>query len=211
MVTDVEWIDDQSMRVALASGQAADVYLSPARRLGNDTCFAPPGVRSISSAWEPIPDQAATEEEVYASRGLPFIPPELRSGGEEFERVAEIPSLVTLADINGEFHAHTTWSDGAASVREMADAAAARGYSLLGITDHSQGLAVAGGLDVERLRLQRIEIDDANRRGRESDSWPARKSRFTVTARSISTTRRLPASTSSSPHFTPGCASHETN
>jgi DNA polymerase (family 10) len=109
-----------------------------------------------------FPDQAATEEEVYASHGLPFIPPELRTGHEEFERFAEIPSLVTLADINGEFHAHTTWSDGAASVRQMADAAAARGYSVLGITDHSQGLAVAGGLDVERLRLQRIEIDDAN-------------------------------------------------
>ena len=109
-----------------------------------------------------IPDQAATEEEVYASHGLPFIPPELRTGQEEFERFEEIPSLVTLTDINGEFHAHTTWSDGSASVRQMAEAAAARGYNLLGITDHSQGLAVAGGLDVERLRLQRTEIDEAN-------------------------------------------------
>ena len=69
---------------------------------------------------------------------------------------------MTLADINGEFHTHTTWSDGAASVQEMAVAAAARGYVLLGITDHSQGLAVAGGLDVERLALQRTEIDIAD-------------------------------------------------
>ena len=109
-----------------------------------------------------IPEQAANEEEIYAALGLPFIPPELRSGGEEFERLGEISSLVTLADINGEFHAHTTWSDGAASVRQMADAAASRGYSVLGITDHSHSLAVAGGLDVERLGRQRIEIDEVN-------------------------------------------------
>jgi DNA polymerase (family 10) len=110
----------------------------------------------------PIPENAATEDEIYLSRGLPFIPPELRSGGEEFGRFGEIASLVTTADINGEFHTHTTWSDGAASVMQMASAAAARTYSLLGITDHSQGLGVAGGLDVERLRQQRIEIDAAN-------------------------------------------------
>jgi DNA polymerase (family 10) len=162
MVTDFEWIDDQSLRVALASGQGADIYLSQPAAWGT-TLLRATGTAEHLERLGPIPNQSATEEEVYAGCGLPFIPPELRSGGEEFERFAEIPSLVTLTDINGEFHAHTTWSDGATSVREMADAAAARGYSLLGITDHSQGLAVAGGLDVERLRLQRIEIDDANR------------------------------------------------
>jgi DNA polymerase (family 10) len=146
----------------LASGQAADVYLSQPVAWGT-TLLRATGTAEHLERLGSIPDQAATEEEVYAGHGLPFIPPELRSGREEFERFAEIESLVTLGDIQGEFHTHTTWSDGAASVREMADAAAARGYSLLGITDHSQGLAVAGGLDVERLRLQRIEIDEANR------------------------------------------------
>jgi DNA polymerase (family X) len=162
MVTDVDWTDDQSMRVALASGQAADIYLSQPAAWGTTLLRATGNAEHLERLGA-IPDQAATEEEVYVSRGLPFIPPELRSGREEFERFAEIASLVNLGDIHGEFHAHTTWSDGAASVREMADAAAARGYSLLGITDHSQGLAVARGLDLERLRLQRIEIDDANR------------------------------------------------
>src|SRR5215207_1365482 len=162
MVTDIEWIDEQSMRVSLASGQAADVYLSQPAAWGTTLLRATGNAEHLVRLGA-IPQQAATEDEVYASRGLPFISPELRSGHEEFERFADIPLLVTLGDINGEFHAHTTWSDGAASVREMADAAAARGYSLLGITDHSQGLAVAGGLDAERLRLQRIEIDDANR------------------------------------------------
>jgi DNA polymerase (family 10) len=162
MVTDIDWIDDQSMRVTLASGLAADIYLSQPAAWGTTLLRATGNAEHLERLGA-LPDQAATEEEVYASRGLPFIPPELRSGREEFERFADIPSLVTSEDVNGEFHAHTTWSDGAASVREMADAAAARGYSLLGITDHSQGLAVAGGLDVERLRLQRIEIDNANR------------------------------------------------
>ena len=172
MVTDVDWIDDQSLRVVFASGQAADVYLSQPAAWGT-TLLRATGTADHLERLGSIPDQAATEEEVYASRGLPFIPPELRSGREEFERFAEIQSLVTLGDINGEFHAHTTWSDGAASVREMADAAAARGYSLLGITDHSQGLAVAGGLDVERLRLQRIEI--ARRESRNRSQTPGRR------------------------------------
>jgi DNA polymerase (family 10) len=161
MVTTFEWSNENSVRVELATGQAADVYLSQPAAWGTTLLRATGNARHLERLGA-IPDQAATEEEIYASQGLPFIPPELRSGGDEFERYHEIPSLVTLGDINGEFHAHTTWSDGAASVSEMADAAAARGYSLLGITDHSQGLAVAGGLDVERLRLQRIEIDEAN-------------------------------------------------
>ena len=161
MVADVEWPSEQSMRIVLANGQAADVYLSTPAAWGTSLLRATGNARHLERLGA-IPDQAATEEEVYASHGLPFIPPELRYGGDEFERFEEIPALVTVADINGEFHAHTTWSDGAASVRQMADAAAARGYGLLGITDHSQGLAVAGGLDVERLRLQRIEIDEAN-------------------------------------------------
>ncbi len=67
-----------------------------------------------------------------------------------------------MSDISGEFHAHTTWSDGSASIRQMAEAAASRGYFVLGITDHSHGLGVAGGLDVERLESQRREIDEVD-------------------------------------------------
>jgi DNA polymerase (family 10) len=161
MVSEAEWSTEQSMRIVLASGQAADVYLSTPAAWGTSLLRATGNARHLERLG-PIPDQAATEEEVYASLGLPFIPPELRYGGEECERFDEVSELVNIADINGEFHAHTTWSDGAASVRQMAEAAAARGYNLLGITDHSHGLAVAGGLDAERLRLQRIEIYEAN-------------------------------------------------
>src|SRR5829696_4536146 len=161
MVTDVDWIDERSMRVSLARGLSADIYLTRPESWGTALLRANGSAAHLERIGA-IPEEAATEEEIYATLEHPFIPPELRSGGEEFERAAEISSLVTLADIRGEFHAHTTWSDGAASVRQMADAAAARGYSLLGITDHSHSLAVAGGLDAERLGLQRIEIDEAN-------------------------------------------------
>ena len=161
MVSEVERPSEQSMRIVLANDQAADIYLSTPAAWGTTLLRATGNARHLERLGA-IPDQAATEEEVYASHGLPFVPPELRNGGEEFGRFEEISALVNVADINGEFHAHTTWSDGAASVRQMADAAAARGYALLGITDHSQGLAVAGGLDVDRLRLQRIEIEEAN-------------------------------------------------
>jgi DNA polymerase (family X) len=161
MVTGAEWIDQRSMRISLASGLSADVFLCRPEAWGTSLIRATGNARHVEHLGA-IPEQAATEGEIYTTLGLPFITPELRTGGEEFERLGEISSLVTLADINGEFHAHTTWSDGAASVKEMADAAAARGYSLLGITDHSQSLAVAGGLDVERLELQRIEIDEVS-------------------------------------------------
>ena len=161
MVTDADWVDQSSMRFSLASGLSADIFLTRPESWGTALLRATGNAAHIARLGA-IPKEAATEEEIYASLGLPFIPPELRSGDEEFERLGEISALVTLADIRGEFHAHTTWSDGAASVRQMADAAAARGYSLLGITDHSHSLAVAGGLDAERLGLQRVEIDEAN-------------------------------------------------
>jgi DNA polymerase (family 10) len=161
MVADAQRTGEQSLRVLLASGLAADIFLSRPEAWGTSLLRATGNALHLEHLGA-IPDQAATEEDVYASRGLPFIPPELRSGGDEFVRVSEISSLMTVSDINGEFHAHTTWSDGAASVRQMAEAAAARGYSLLGITDHSQGLAVAGGLDQHRLQLQRREIEEAN-------------------------------------------------
>ncbi|MCS7172107.1 MAG: DNA polymerase/3'-5' exonuclease PolX [Armatimonadetes bacterium] len=95
-----------------------------------------------------------TEEEVYAAVGLPWIPPELREDQGELE-VAErgaLPKLVTLQDIRGDLHMHTRWSDGTATVEEMARAARELGYEYICITDHSQSLKFAGGVTVEDLR-----------------------------------------------------------
>lgn len=104
---------------------------------------------------------AATEEECYAALGLPFIAPELREDRGELDaaRKGRLPRLIEVDDLRGDLHLHTTWSDGGASPLEMALAAAERGYAYLGITDHSGGLGIAGGLKPERLAEQRIEID----------------------------------------------------
>ncbi len=102
----------------------------------------------------------ATEREYYAALNLPWIPPEIRQGNGEIEAAqhGRLPALVTAEAIQAELHSHSTWSDGRASIRAMAEAALARGLRVLAITDHSQSLGVAHGLTPERLRAQREEI-----------------------------------------------------
>jgi DNA polymerase (family 10) len=106
----------------------------------------------------------ATEEEVYAAVDLPWIPPELREDEGEFEaaRAGALPRLVELSDIRADLHMHSTWSDGRADIRTMAEAARARGYSHIAITDHSAYIGLTHGLDAERLRAQRREIAALN-------------------------------------------------
>ncbi len=105
------------------------------------------------------------EEDVFATLGLAWIPPELREGAGEIEAAAtgRLPHLVTRADIRGDLHNHSTWSDGTASIGEMARAARARGYEYMAITDHSQSLTIAHGLTVEQLWQQAEEVAVANR------------------------------------------------
>ena len=109
-----------------------------------------------------IPAECPSEEIVYGNAGLPWIPPELRSSAEAFSRLDELGALITTADLNGELHAHSTWSDGQATIEEMAQSAKGRGYRFLGITDHSQSLGVANGLDRNRLIAQRVELAAAS-------------------------------------------------
>ena len=106
-----------------------------------------------------------TEEEVYASVGLPYFPPEMREAREEFNWAAagDLPTLVTLGDIRGDLHMHTTASDGQDSIEEMVAAARARGLSYIAITDHSKRVSMAHGLDGDRLRRQWLEVDQVNR------------------------------------------------
>ncbi len=108
----------------------------------------------------------ATEEEVYATLGLEWIPPELREARGELEAAREnrLPHLITEQDIRGDFHAHTVYSDGASTIEEMARAAIERGYEYVVITDHSQGLGVAGGLNPEDFARQWEEISIVNQR-----------------------------------------------
>lgn len=105
----------------------------------------------------------ATEEDVYKVLGLPYIAPELREDRGEIQaaRDGNLPKLIDLKDIRAELHSHSTWSDGSASILEMAEAAKERGYKTLAITDHSAGLGIANGLTVDRLKEQREEIEAA--------------------------------------------------
>jgi len=106
----------------------------------------------------------ATEESVYASVGLPWIPPELRENRGEFDAAlaGRLPALVEVADLKGDLHAHTKATDGQNSIKEMAEAARDRGLEYLAITDHSRRLTMAKGLDTDRLFEQLEEIDRLN-------------------------------------------------
>jgi DNA polymerase (family 10) len=106
-----------------------------------------------------------TEQEIYRTLGLDWIPPELREDTGEIESAAchALPDLVELNDIRGDFHAHTNYSDGTATVEEMAQAAAALGYEYLCVSDHSVSLKVANGLDEKRLAQKRKDIARANK------------------------------------------------
>lgn len=106
-----------------------------------------------------------SEEEIYAMADLPFIPPEIRETGEEIGKALTtgIPRLITLADIKGDLQMHSTYSDGASDIRGMVEKAVNLGYSYIAITDHSQSLMIAHGLDAGRIREQQKEIDEINR------------------------------------------------
>ena len=112
------------------------------------------------------PIAGESEESIYAALDLPWIPPELREdrGELEWAERAALPELVERSELRGDLHCHTKASDGHASVREMAEAARARGHQYLAITEHSQRLKISRGLTVERLLKHMDEIDRLNER-----------------------------------------------
>jgi DNA polymerase (family 10) len=105
-----------------------------------------------------------TEEGVYDALGLPAFPPELREGTGEIDAAddGELPGLVTVDDVRGDLHTHTEWSDGANTIREMVEAAAAAGYDYHCVTDHAAGPGVFGnvGLSEDELRDQIAAVED---------------------------------------------------
>lgn len=106
------------------------------------------------------------ETDIFSAVGLPFIDPELRENRGEIEaaRAGRLPHLISLRDIRGDLHMHTTWSDGKYSVEEMAEAGRALGYSYIAITDHSKRMTITRGLDDERLLDQGEEIDTVRKK-----------------------------------------------
>jgi DNA polymerase (family 10) len=109
--------------------------------------------------------RCATEEEVYATLGLPYVEPELREGRGELEAAAKgaLPALVTLADLRGDLHSHTIASDGNQDVEKMAEGARKRGYEYLAITDHSATHGFGNHVDIPTLerQIERVRALDA--------------------------------------------------
>jgi DNA polymerase (family 10) len=110
------------------------------------------------------PVEIANEADLYEAVGLAFVPPELREGRGEVSAAARgaLPSLLDYAEICGVLHCHSNYSDGSATIAEMAEAARARGWRYLGISDHSQSAFYAGGLTRDEIRRQHDEIDEVN-------------------------------------------------
>ncbi|NBC18340.1 MAG: DNA polymerase/3'-5' exonuclease PolX [Bacteroidetes bacterium] len=110
------------------------------------------------------PAAVADEPDLYATVDLEVVPPALREGRNELEAAARhaLPDLITTESLHGTLHNHSTYSDGAHSLREMAEAARARGYSYFGICDHSQSLQIANGLSVDAVQEQQAEVRALN-------------------------------------------------
>lgn len=104
------------------------------------------------------------EEDVYSALGLSYIPPEMREDQGEIEAALQghLPELLKLKDIRGDLHVHSDWSDGRATILEMAQAAAALGYEYIAICDHSPAVGIAGGLSPERLEEKIKAVAAAN-------------------------------------------------
>lgn len=183
--------DDRHSRVLLSNGMQATLSLVEAENWGAALCHATGNREHLAEIREYAQaaglgldenglmpqigpsategagrDTVISEEAFYELIGLQWTPPELREGGNEVDaaRRRELPQLIEPGQILGEVHGHTTWSDGKASVAEMAEAARRRGYRYWAVTDHSIGLGVTGGVDGEALIAQRREIDAVNDR-----------------------------------------------
>ena len=155
IVTVVERDERRAIGVTV-EGVPVELVVAESGRFGTELVRAT-GTRAYVEALGDLPG-AADEHAVYAALGIPWCPPELRE--EPFRGTP--PQLVTLDDIRGDLHCHTTWSDGKASVLEMATAASDLGYEYIAICDHTQNVRVVPGLDADDLRRQGEEIAAAN-------------------------------------------------
>ncbi len=137
-------------------GVPVTLVVASERTFGTEL-FRATGSPEYVESYEPLPD-ASDEESLFSHLGIPFCPPELR----ESPLAHAPPDLVELTDIRGDLHCHTTWSDGRASVREMAVAARTRGYEYLAICDHTPNVGVVTGLTTDDLARQADEIAEVN-------------------------------------------------
>ena len=161
MQVDLRAVPGQSFGAALHYFTGSKAHNIAVRKIGQDLGYKI-NEYGIYQGEEQI--AGGTESGVYAAVGLEYIEPELREDLGELEAAANgaLPELVIAADIRGDLHVHSNYSDGSDRLRDLALAAEARGYAYLAVTDHSQRLSVARGLGSERLLRQLEEIDAVN-------------------------------------------------
>jgi DNA polymerase (family 10) len=157
IVTVLERSSDRATGVTV-EGVPVELVVAPLARFGTELLRAT-GSEAYVAALEPLPD-GRDEEAVYRALGIPFCPPELR----EAPFRGEPPALLTIDEIRGDLHCHTTWSDGRASVYEMGLAAKELGYEYLAICDHTPAVGAVPGLFPGDVRRQGEEIAAANER-----------------------------------------------
>lgn len=147
----------QNAGAVLVQATGSEAHLAAlAERAAAQGCSLRGAALWRGSEFVATPDEAA----FYAALGLAWVPPELREGGGEVAAAAAgaLPTLLEPADIRGFLHCHTNYSDGSNSVADLAAGVRAAGYAWMGITDHSQAAAYAGGLSPEALRRQADEV-----------------------------------------------------
>jgi len=169
---EIQFVDGAHLRLHCVAAEQFGLALWWAT--GNDAHVAEVarqlGTRGVSLEGAGLRDKRGAaiavndEQAVYASAGLSFVEPELREGLGEVDAAEQraLPALVSSTDIRGVLHCHSLYSDGKASIADMARAAQARGWSYIGITDHSQAAFYANGLSRDRVRAQLDEIDELN-------------------------------------------------
>jgi DNA polymerase (family 10) len=159
---DLHCVSDADYAVALWRATGSEAHVREVSELLSQRGYSLDGdiVRDARGVAVSISD----EQQLYALAGLACIPPEMREAHGEVARAeaGEIPELLALSDIRGAIHCHSTWSDGKATIAEMARASRDRGWSYIGITDHSQAAFYAGGLTPDRVLAQHEEIDALN-------------------------------------------------
>ncbi|MBI1722807.1 MAG: DNA polymerase/3'-5' exonuclease PolX [Gemmatimonadetes bacterium] len=185
-VRDVVGVGDAAFTVHFEDGTAADIYCCPPDRFGHllvwttgsathlEQLVARARSRGFTLDAAGLGKEGAAvvcpdETTLYRALGLDFIPAELREGKDEIAHAAAgtLPALVDRADLLGFLHCHTVYSDGSNTVAELAEACRAEGYRYVGITDHSEHAAFAGGLREETIAQQHEEIDAYNRDARD--------------------------------------------
>jgi DNA polymerase (family 10) len=157
--------DESEVTIRFAGGTVADVYLATPDDFGTVLLRATGSAAHLVELG-PLPT-ASNEDDVYRALGVPPIPPELREGMGEVQtaRKDALPRLVTRDDLQGFLHCHSNYSDGTTTIEEWALACAADGYRWLGLTDHSQAAAYAGGITPADIQRQHAEIDAVNASG----------------------------------------------